>query len=69
VRAARTVGSEPDYEAQDRDAALTAAGWDVRPASDWTARELGDRLAAQPSEPTRHRDQQNDGTTQGDDHR
>ncbi|MEU9325619.1 DEAD/DEAH box helicase [Streptomyces canus] len=69
VRAARPIGSEPDYEAQDRDAAFTAAGWDVRPASDWTARELGDRLAAQPSEPTRHRDQQNDGTTQGDDHR
>ncbi|MFC8664133.1 DEAD/DEAH box helicase [Streptomyces sp. NPDC057199] len=69
VLAPRPVGSEPDYEAEDRDAAFAAAGWDVRPASEWTAKELAERLAVQPSEPRRHRDQQNDGTIQGEPHR
>ncbi|MFI1488753.1 DEAD/DEAH box helicase [Streptomyces sp. NPDC020747] len=69
VLAPRPVGSEPDYEAQDRDAAFAAAGWDVRPASEWTARELAERLVVQPSRPSRHRDQQDDGTIQGEPHR
>jgi hypothetical protein len=65
VLAPQPIGSEPDYEAQDRDAAYAAAGWDVRPASDWTAMELAARL----------NDQRHDGptgttgTTQGEPHR
>ncbi|GGZ30848.1 DEAD/DEAH box helicase [Streptomyces poonensis] len=74
VRAPRPVGSEPDHEAADRDAAFAAAGWDVRPASDWTARELAEQLGPQPSAPERSRDQQDDdgqtdGTTNGEHHR
>lgn len=63
VLAPRPIGSEPDYEAQDRDAAFASAGWDVRPASAWTARELAERLAVQPAASGRHRDRQEDGTT------
>ncbi|WP_406167597.1 DEAD/DEAH box helicase [Streptomyces sp. NBC_00996] len=69
VLAPRPVGSEPDYEAEDRDSAFAAAGWDVRPASAWTARELAERLGMQPSTPDRHRDQRDDGTTYGEPHR
>ncbi|KUO03960.1 DEAD/DEAH box helicase [Streptomyces caeruleatus] len=60
VLAPRSAQPEPDYEAQDRDRAFAAAGWDVRPASDWTAEELAHRLDAQVK---------NDGTTQGEPHR
>ncbi|WP_328496996.1 DEAD/DEAH box helicase [Streptomyces sp. NBC_00414] len=69
VLSARPVGSESDYEAEDRDAAFAAAGWDVRPASEWTARELAERLTVQPSGPGGHRDQQDDRTTHGERHR
>ncbi|WP_328637759.1 DEAD/DEAH box helicase [Streptomyces canus] len=74
VLAPRPVGSDPDYEAQDRDAAFATAEWDVRPASEWTAGDLAERLAAQPQPyaPGRHRDQREDGTTgttQGEPHR
>ncbi|MFF2125619.1 DEAD/DEAH box helicase [Streptomyces olivochromogenes] len=69
VLAPRPVGSEPDYEAQDRDRAFAAAGWDVRPASEWTAEELVERLTVQPSTHHRHRDQQDDGMTHGEPHR
>ncbi|MGW3143268.1 DEAD/DEAH box helicase [Streptomyces sp. NPDC001177] len=69
VLAPRPSESEPDYEAQDRDRAFATAGWDVRPASEWTAEELASRLGIQPSAPGKHRDQRNDGTTQGEPHR
>ncbi|MFC5214728.1 DEAD/DEAH box helicase [Streptomyces coerulescens] len=60
VLAPGSAEPEPDYEAQDRDRAFAAAGWDVRPASAWTAEELAHRLDAQVK---------NDGTTQGEPHR
>ncbi|PWI08095.1 RNA helicase [Streptomyces sp. NWU339] len=44
VRTPAPVDREPDHEAADRDAAFAAAGWEVRPASDWTAAELAERL-------------------------
>jgi replicative superfamily II helicase len=66
VLAPRPVGPEPDYEAEDRDRAFATAGWDVRPASDWTAEELAQRIGMQPSTPSPHRDQQDDGTTHGE---
>ncbi|MFI1069897.1 DEAD/DEAH box helicase [Streptomyces puniciscabiei] len=69
VLAPRTDQPEPDYEAQDRDRAFGAAGWDVRPATDWTAEELARLLAAPPSPPAGHRDQRSNGTTQGEPHR
>jgi len=69
VLAPRPVGPEPDYEAQDRNSAFVAAGWDVRPASDWSARELVERLSRQPSTHHQHRDQQDDGTIPGEPHR
>ncbi|MBV7695004.1 DEAD/DEAH box helicase [Streptomyces sp. TRM70350] len=69
VLSPRPAEPEPDYEAQDRDRAFAAAGWDVRRASDWTAEELAGRLGVQPSTPDAHRDLQNDGTTQGEPHR
>ncbi|MEU6555045.1 DEAD/DEAH box helicase [Streptomyces sp. NPDC046915] len=58
VRPHRPIGGEPDYEAEDQDRAFAAAGWEVRPASEWTAEELAHRL-----------DQQDDGTNQGEPHR
>ncbi|AZP17014.1 DEAD/DEAH box helicase [Streptomyces aquilus] len=57
VLAHQPSGAEPDYEAQDRDRAFAAAGWEVRSASDWTAEELAERLDAHV---------QNNGTTQGE---
>ncbi|MFJ8190240.1 DEAD/DEAH box helicase [Streptomyces sp. NPDC096094] len=69
VLAPRPTGGEPDYEAADRDAAFAAAGWEARPASDWTARELAGRLGPQPSADEPHRDRQDDGTTPGGHHR
>ncbi|MEV6107813.1 DEAD/DEAH box helicase [Streptomyces sp. NPDC051940] len=61
----RTTCAEPDFEAEDRDTAFAAAGWDVRPARSWTIQELADRLTA-PS--TRHNQQKN-GPTHGEHHR
>ncbi|MET7617385.1 DEAD/DEAH box helicase [Streptomyces sp. NPDC005408] len=72
VLAPKHVGNELDPEAADRDRAFAAAGWEVRPAGAWTARELAARLGVQPDEPAGHRDQRNeqrnDGTTRGEHH-
>lgn len=65
----RPSDPDPDYEAEDRDRAFAAAGWEVRPASDWTARDLAQRLGVQPSAPDEHRDQQDDGPNHGEPHR
>ncbi|MEU2346095.1 DEAD/DEAH box helicase [Streptomyces sp. NPDC013082] len=44
VLAPRTDGDEPDYEAQDRDRAFTAAGWTVRTAAEWDRAAMIARL-------------------------
>ncbi|MDT0442868.1 DEAD/DEAH box helicase [Streptomyces johnsoniae] len=44
VLAARSDGAEPDHEAEDRDGAFAAAGWDVRPAAAWDRAQLIARL-------------------------
>ncbi|MFJ9843661.1 DEAD/DEAH box helicase [Kitasatospora sp. NPDC101155] len=44
VLAPRGPGGEQDYEAQDRDKAFRAAGWDVRPAVGWDAQALAELL-------------------------
>jgi replicative superfamily II helicase len=44
VLAPRAGGPEPDHEAADRDAAFTAAGWEVRPAAEWDPAQLVARL-------------------------
>ncbi|WP_351222528.1 Zn-binding domain-containing protein [Streptomyces sp. NPDC002133] len=59
VLAHRPVDTEGDPEAEDRDRAYAAAGWDVRPAGAWTARELAERLREQ---------ERHDGTTRGGTH-
>jgi hypothetical protein len=59
VLAPRPVGGEPDAEAEDRDRAFAAAGWEVRPAQAWMAKELVDRLQEHG---------QFDGTSRGDTH-
>ncbi|WP_432069829.1 DEAD/DEAH box helicase [Streptomyces sp. AA1529] len=46
------VGEEHDPEAEDRDRAFAAAGWDVRPASRWTAGEIAERLAGTGGQPS-----------------
>ncbi|MFJ8078154.1 Zn-binding domain-containing protein [Streptomyces sp. NPDC096176] len=55
----RPRATEGDPEAEDRDRAFAAAGWEVRPAGGWTARELAARLQGQGL---------HDGTTRGDTH-
>lgn len=55
-------GEDEDPEAVDRDRAFAGAGWEVRPAADWTADALADRLGAQPSGDREGRNQP-DGTT------
>ncbi|MFI9585372.1 DEAD/DEAH box helicase [Streptomyces sp. NPDC052236] len=69
VLAHRPFGGEPDAEAEDRDRAFAAAGWEVRPAGAWSAKELADRFGGQGGGAAGHRDQRNDGTTQGGSHR
>ncbi|MGW0773992.1 DEAD/DEAH box helicase [Streptomyces sp. NPDC002835] len=59
VLAHRPVDGEPDAEAEDRDRAFAKAGWEVRPAGAWTAKELADRLAIR---------EQHDETMRGDTH-
>ncbi|MFF3686208.1 DEAD/DEAH box helicase [Streptomyces sp. NPDC002187] len=59
VLAHQPVGDDADAEAEDRDRAFAAAGWEVRPAGAWTAKEIADRLAVH---------DQHDGTTRGDTH-
>ncbi|MGW7356320.1 DEAD/DEAH box helicase [Streptomyces sp. NPDC054802] len=59
VLAHRSADAEGDPEAEDRDRAFAAAGWEVRPAGRWTARELAARLQGR---------EQHDGTTGGDTH-
>ncbi|MEU9914754.1 DEAD/DEAH box helicase [Streptomyces sp. NPDC051001] len=44
VLAPRPDGDEPDYEAQDRDEAFSAAGWTVRTAAEWDRAALIARL-------------------------
>ncbi|MEW2040987.1 Zn-binding domain-containing protein, partial [Streptomyces sp. NPDC005534] len=44
VLAPRGTAGEPDHEAQDRDRAFAAAGWDVRPAGGWTPEEIAGRF-------------------------
>jgi hypothetical protein len=56
-------GQTEDQEAADRDRAFAAAGWEVRPAADWTADDIADRIdGAQPSGEREGRTQP-DGTT------
>ncbi|MDH6625674.1 Zn-finger nucleic acid-binding protein [Streptomyces sp. LBL] len=50
VRAPRTDGDEPDYEAQDRDKAFSAAGWTVRTATQWDPAAMTARLTARRQE-------------------
>ncbi|MFE1050576.1 DEAD/DEAH box helicase [Streptomyces olivaceus] len=40
----RADGNEPDYEAQDRDKAFSAAGWTVRTAAEWDRAAMIARL-------------------------
>jgi hypothetical protein len=47
-------GQDTDPEAEDRDKAFRAAGWDVRPATDWSADEIAGDLE-------RRTDQEDDG--------
>lgn len=69
VLAPKPVNGEPDAEAEDRDRAFAAAGWEVRPAGAWSAKELADQLGVRGGGAAGHRDQRNDGTTQGRSHR
>ncbi|MEU7580583.1 DEAD/DEAH box helicase [Streptomyces sp. NPDC041068] len=69
VAAHRPVGTDPDYEAEDRDRAFAAAGWEVRSASDWTAEDLAQRLGAQTPTTSAQSDRQDEGTTHGEPHR
>lgn len=56
-------GEEEDPEAGDRDRAFAAAGWEVRPATRWTADDIAEHLnGAPPSGDRKHLDQP-DGTT------
>jgi hypothetical protein len=56
-------GEDQDPEAADRDRAFAAAGWEVRPAVDWTADDIAVRLdGTQPSGDQEGRNQP-DGTT------
>ncbi|MEV7412589.1 hypothetical protein AB0O04_32685 [Streptomyces althioticus] len=41
-------GEDDDPEAVDRDRAFTAAGWEVRPATDWTPDDLAGRIGGAP---------------------
>ncbi|GAA2916890.1 hypothetical protein GCM10020221_11150 [Streptomyces thioluteus] len=56
----------PDSDAQDRDAAFAKAGWRVRTAAEWDARDLAEGLAGPPRDrpsapgPARHEPQEND---------
>ncbi|WP_326815375.1 DEAD/DEAH box helicase [Streptomyces sp. NBC_01763] len=43
------LGDDRDPEAEDRDRAFAAAGWEVRPATAWSAEEIAERLGVQPS--------------------
>ena len=54
------AGEDTDPEAADRDRAFTAAGWEVRPATFWTAEEITSRVHSTPASATavRH-DQKN----------
>lgn len=54
------AGDDRDPESEDRDRAFTDAGWEVRPATAWTADEIAQRLGVQPSDGDTCRDQQND---------
>lgn len=68
VLAPRTADGAQDYEAQDRDKAFRAAGWEVRPAVQWTAQELAERLNPLDTGPTpQHR--RNGTTTDGESER
>ncbi|WP_328506487.1 DEAD/DEAH box helicase [Streptomyces sp. NBC_00391] len=46
------AGEDTDPEAADRDRAFTAAGWEVRPATSWTAEEITSRLHSTPASAT-----------------
>ncbi|NYI03500.1 DEAD/DEAH box helicase [Allostreptomyces psammosilenae] len=65
VLAPRPRGAEPDFEAEDRDKAFAAAGWEVRPAVEWTVEELAERLGTASSALGGPRDQHNDGQNPG----
>lgn len=56
-------GEDEDPEAGDRDHAFAAAGWKVRPAADWTADDIADRLDGAPPSGDRKHPDQPDGTT------
>ncbi|MGK5639627.1 DEAD/DEAH box helicase [Streptomyces sp. URMC 126] len=56
VLSPRTTGDEPDYEAQDRDKAFSAAGWTVRTAAEWDPAAMIDLL----------KDRQHDSDTTGE---
>lgn len=66
VTAPRPTYDEPDYEAEDRDKAFAAAGWQVRPAPAWSATELSELLGVQPLGRSQHRDQQDTTSTHGE---
>jgi hypothetical protein len=69
------TGQDSDPEAEDRDKAFRAAGWRVRPASDWRPDEIARTLGlddvgpgsdVQPSPDAAGHDRR-DGTAQADD--
>lgn len=66
VLAHRPIGDEPDQEAEDRDLAFVTAGWDVRPAVGWTAKDLAARCGT-PAEGAPGRDgRHEEGTNEGE---
>ncbi|MEV7568630.1 DEAD/DEAH box helicase [Streptomyces tanashiensis] len=66
VLAPSPIGDEPDQEAEDRDLAFAAAGWEVRSANGWTAKELADRCGV-PYEGAAGRDRRHEeGTNKGE---
>ncbi|MDT0346579.1 DEAD/DEAH box helicase [Streptomyces litchfieldiae] len=63
----RGADGTPDRDAEDRDQAYEAAGWRVRPATEWDARELAETLARsaeaddRPAENADESDEEQDG--------
>ncbi|WP_413801404.1 DEAD/DEAH box helicase [Streptomyces iranensis] len=65
VLSPRAHGGEPDYEAQDRDKAFHAAGWEIHPAAGWDVGHLANRLGVRLSSHTTCRDQHNSTKSNG----
>ncbi|MFD3452885.1 DEAD/DEAH box helicase [Streptomyces sp. NPDC058691] len=56
-------GEDEDPEAGDRNRAFAAAGWEVRPAADWTPDDIADRIGGAPPSGERKHPDHPDGTT------